>query len=64
MTGIDMTDAQLETANAHIDEFTAAAGLAKPNMRFVKGYIEYLDRAGIEDGSQDLVIGGDVAEPG
>eukprot|EP00755_Sulcionema_specki_P005030 Sspe_Gene.4731::Locus_1557_Transcript_4_5_Confidence_0.222_Length_1590::g.4731::m.4731/K07755/AS3MT; arsenite methyltransferase len=49
VTGIDMTDEQLDVARAHIDEYTKKLGYAKPNLRFVKGYIEKLKEAGIED---------------
>lgn len=31
-------------------------GYAQPNMRFVEGEIEYLDKAGIPDSSVDLII--------
>ncbi|GFR40368.1 hypothetical protein Agub_g916, partial [Astrephomene gubernaculifera] len=55
--GIDMTEALLQVAAAHADRYCRCA-LRYPgcNMRFVRGEIEYLDRAGIEDGSVDLVI--------
>jgi len=56
VTGIDMTDEQLEVANKHVEPFCKEQGFAKPNMKYVKGYIEYLDQAGIEDESQDMVI--------
>lgn len=56
VTGIDMTEEQLQVADKHIESYTKALGYNKPNLRFVKGFIECLDEAGIEAGSQDLVI--------
>jgi len=56
VTGIDMTEEQLATAREHVDEWTRALGYREPNMRFIRGEIEYLDRAGIADASVDLVI--------
>eukprot|EP00951_Prasinocladus_malaysianus_P019468 scaffold157252_cov45-Prasinocladus_malaysianus.AAC.1 len=71
VTGIDMTEEQLEISNKYVKEFCDKQGFSKPNMKFVKasdscghlfegqrflGFIEYLDQAGIEDESQDLVI--------
>ena len=54
--GVDMTDEQLSVANQytawHMDKF----GYKKPNVRFVKGYIEDLKTAGIKDNSIDVVI--------
>ena len=56
VTGLDMTDEQLDVARAHTDEFAAAIGHSKSNMRFVKGYIEDLSSAGIEDETVDMII--------
>ena len=37
VTGIDMTDAQLDVANRHKEAYCAETlGYAKPNMKFVK----------------------------
>ena len=47
VTGVDMTQEQLDVANKCIDEFTQKMGYSKPNLRFVKGYIEHLEQAGI-----------------
>lgn len=46
----------LQVAEAHVDEFTKTLGYAKPNLRFVEGHMEFLDKAGIPDGSVDLII--------
>jgi len=56
VTGIDMTDNQLEVARAHVDEFSKAQGFPKPTLHFVKGFIEDLIGAGIKEDSVDLVI--------
>ena len=37
VTGVDMTDGQLDVARKHADEFcTSTLGYPAPNMRFVK----------------------------
>eukprot|EP00894_Picocystis_sp_ML_P004325 jgi/Pico_ML_1/54842/g701.t2 len=57
VTGVDMTDQQLDVANRYVDEYcTKTLGYDKPNMKFVKGEIEDLNAAGIDDNSMDLVI--------
>lgn len=56
VTGVDMTDEQLQTARAHINSYTKALGYPKANLKFQKGYIEFLDKAGIEPNSMDMVI--------
>ena len=43
VTGVDMTDEQLATAQAHKDWHMQKFGYAKPNVRFLKGYLEKLD---------------------
>jgi SAM-dependent methyltransferase len=54
VTGVDMTDEQLEVARRGIAPAMAAFGHETPNVRFLKGFIETAD--GVEDGSIDLVI--------
>ncbi|KAI3425191.1 hypothetical protein D9Q98_008960 [Chlorella vulgaris] len=57
VTGVDMTQALLNVARKYADEYCSQTlGYAAPNMRFVEGEIEYLDRAGVPDSSVDLVI--------
>lgn len=51
-----MTEEQIAVADKYLDEYTKTLGFAKPNMKFVKGNIEFLDRAGIPDESVDIVI--------
>lgn len=54
--GIDMTDEQLSVANQYVGWHMDKFGYRKPNVKFVKGYIEDLKTAGIEDASIDVVI--------
>ncbi len=54
--GIDMTDEQLSIARRHVDYHTEKFGFAKPNVEFVKGYIEDLESVGIQSGSVDVIV--------
>eukprot|EP01060_Flectonema_neradi_P006976 TRINITY_DN1482_c1_g1_i1.p1 TRINITY_DN1482_c1_g1~~TRINITY_DN1482_c1_g1_i1.p1 ORF type:complete len:516 (+),score=99.79 TRINITY_DN1482_c1_g1_i1:69-1616(+) len=54
--GIDMTDEQLSVAREASEAFTQSLGYKECNMEFKKGYIEYLDKASIDNESIDLVI--------
>uniref|UniRef100_A0A7S1RAS6 Arsenite methyltransferase n=1 Tax=Alexandrium catenella TaxID=2925 RepID=A0A7S1RAS6_ALECA len=56
VVGIDMTDEQLSVARQHAGEYCKKLGYSEPNLSFVQGHIEYLDKAGLEDESFDLVI--------
>ncbi|KAF7663392.1 hypothetical protein LDENG_00211390 [Lucifuga dentata] len=56
ITGIDMTEDQLEVARAYVDYHTQEFGYKKPNVSFVQGYIEALTEAGLEKGSFDIII--------
>jgi arsenite methyltransferase len=56
VTGLDMTDEQLDVAKAHIEEYTTKLGYKKPNMAFIKGFIEKLGEAGIPDESVDIIM--------
>ena len=47
---------QLEVANRHIKYHTDLFGYKKSNIKFVKGYIENLKDAGIEDDSIDIIV--------
>ncbi|KAJ2693024.1 hypothetical protein H4R19_006062, partial [Coemansia spiralis] len=55
VTGVDMTDEQLQTARDNIKPFSETLGFA-PNIRFVTGYIEMLAEAGIAASSVDICI--------
>ena len=52
--GVDMTDQQLDVARKYIDYHTEKFGFSKPNISFVKHFIE--DLSSIEDASVDLVV--------
>ncbi len=54
--GVDMTDEQLSVANQYVGWHMDRFGYKKPNVEFVKGYIEDLKTAKIEDNSVDIVI--------
>ncbi|MGE3623943.1 MAG: methyltransferase domain-containing protein, partial [Bdellovibrionales bacterium] len=54
--GVDMTEEQLSVANQYIGWHMNRFGHEKPNVRFVKGYIEDLRTAGVQDESVDIVI--------
>ena len=47
---------QIEVANRHIEHHTKLFEYEKPNVKFVKGYIENLADAGIEDKSVDVIM--------
>jgi len=51
-----MTDEQLETARSHIDWHMRAFGHARPNVKFLKGYIEKLGELGLEPQSFDVIV--------
>eukprot|EP01095_Lingulamoeba_sp_RSL-Kostka_P013948 TRINITY_DN591_c0_g1_i1.p1 TRINITY_DN591_c0_g1~~TRINITY_DN591_c0_g1_i1.p1 ORF type:complete len:237 (+),score=79.12 TRINITY_DN591_c0_g1_i1:149-859(+) len=55
--GLDMTDKQLEVANKHISyHMEKFFNSEATNVRFVKGYIENLKDAGLEDNYFDIII--------
>ena len=57
VVGIDMTDEQLDVARKYADEYCQSIlGYPSTNLRFEKGYIEYIQDAGVENESIDLVI--------
>ena len=56
VVGVDMTNEQLATARAHIEWHAKAFGYAKPNTRFLQGYIERLGDLGLEPGSFDVIV--------
>lgn len=53
--GVDMTDELLEIANNNIEKYENNIGW-KPNLEFRKGYIEELNKIGINNNSIDLCI--------
>ncbi|RJQ48132.1 MAG: methyltransferase domain-containing protein [Nitrospiraceae bacterium] len=56
VTGVDMTDEQLEVAERNLDAQMKRFGYSKPNVEFRKGYIEDLKKIGISDSSIDVVM--------
>ncbi|KAM6306135.1 arsenite methyltransferase [Aegotheles albertisi] len=56
VTGIDMTEDQVEVAKKHIAYHMGKFGYHKPNVEFIQGYIEKLGDAGLADESYDIVI--------
>jgi SAM-dependent methyltransferase len=56
VVGVDMTDEQLELANAHVEWHMRRFGYGRSNVRFLKGYIEKLDALGLEPQSFDAIV--------
>lgn len=56
VTGVDMTEDQLDVARRHIDSQMSKFGYAKSNIQFTHGLIEDLQSLGIEDNSVDVVV--------
>lgn len=56
VTGVDMTGEQLEVARRHEAFHAEAFGHAKPNTRFLEGYIERLEDLDLEPGSFDIIV--------
>lgn len=56
VTGIDMTEGQIELARKYVDYHMKDFGFKKPNVSFVQGYLEALTAAGLEKNSFDIII--------
>ncbi|XP_036754300.2 arsenite methyltransferase isoform X2 [Manis pentadactyla] len=56
VTGIDMTEGQVEVAKKHIEYHMEKYGFQIANVTFIHGYIEKLEEAGIQNESYDIVI--------
>ena len=56
VTGVDMTDEQLDVARAHEAWHAEQFGYDSPNTRFVKGELEKLGELDLEPNSFDLII--------
>lgn len=56
VTGVDMTDEQLAIAREYEGWHGEKFGYAKPNTRFLKGYLEQLDELDLEPESFDVII--------
>lgn len=56
VVGVDMTEAQLAVARAHLDYHTERFGYRHANVRFVQGYIEQLDQLGLGEDQFDVIV--------
>ncbi|NXO04161.1 AS3MT methyltransferase, partial [Rhinopomastus cyanomelas] len=56
ITGIDMTESQVEVAKKHIAYHMDKFGYRKPNIEFLQGYLEKLGDVGLTSESYDIVI--------
>lgn len=56
VVGVDMTDEQLDVAQRHVEWHTKKFGYCCSNVRFIKGYIEELDKLGLEPASFDVIV--------
>ncbi|XP_019664973.2 arsenite methyltransferase isoform X2 [Ailuropoda melanoleuca] len=56
VTGIDMTENQVEVAKKYIEYHMEKYGFQTPNVTFLHGYMENLEETGIKNESYDIVI--------
>lgn len=56
VTGVDMTDEQLDVARKYIGYHTDTFGYKIPNVEFKKGYLEKLGEAGLQEAFYDIII--------
>lgn len=56
VVGVDMTQEQLNVAEQYKDFHADAFDLSAPNVQFKKGYIEQLDKLGLEKNSFDVIV--------
>jgi arsenite methyltransferase len=56
VTGVDMTPAQLQVANEHLDFHMERYGYSEPNVDFIEANIEELDLVGLPNASFDLIV--------
>lgn len=56
VVGVDMTEAQLDVARAHVGFHAEAFGYSAPNVEFHKGFIESLDDLDLDPGSFDIIV--------
>ncbi len=56
VVGVDMTPEQLETARAHVGWHMSRFGFERPNVTFLQGYIEMLDRLDLPPASFDVIV--------
>ncbi|XP_075697196.1 arsenite methyltransferase-like [Rhinoderma darwinii] len=56
VTGVDMTDEQLELSRKYIDYHMQKFGFQQPNVSFTKGYIENMKEADLQDETFDVAV--------
>ena len=56
VVGVDMTDEQLDVARRHVDWHKKKFGFCCSNVEFKQGYIEELDKLGLEPASFDVIV--------
>ncbi|HZJ13312.1 MAG TPA: methyltransferase domain-containing protein [Methyloceanibacter sp.] len=56
VVGVDMTDEQLATANTHVDWHMRQFVYDRPNVSFLKGYLEKLEELSLAPASFDVVV--------
>lgn len=56
VTGVDMTEEQLAVARDYVGFHTEHFGYREPNVRFLSGELEALDRLDLEPDSFDLIV--------
>ncbi|XP_031240804.1 arsenite methyltransferase isoform X1 [Mastomys coucha] len=56
VTGIDMTEVQVEVAKTYLEHHMEKFGFQAPNVTFLHGPMEKLTEAGIQNESYDIVI--------
>ena len=56
VVGVDMTEEQLNVAEAHREYHRQAFGFGRDNVEFRLGYIERLDELGLADASFDVAV--------
>lgn len=56
VTGIDMTQDQLDVAQSFVDHHMKEFGFCRSNVSFVQGYIEALTEAGLKKNDYDIII--------
>ncbi|MFQ5635685.1 MAG: methyltransferase domain-containing protein [Gammaproteobacteria bacterium] len=56
VVGVDMTPEQLDVARRHRDHHAQRFGHRAPNVEFIEGHIEHLDRTGLAAGRFDVIV--------
>lgn len=56
VTGIDMTEEQVEFAKKYTSHHMEKFGYDQPNVEFIKGYLEKLTEAGLKENFFDIII--------